>query len=51
MPPAPSLVGSPALDVAPQPVIYAPLVIIVLLAVLVAVALVIVLRYLRNRRQ
>ena len=51
MPPAPPLVGYPALDVAPQPLIYAPLLIIVLLAVLVAVGLVIVLRYLRNRRR
>jgi hypothetical protein len=38
------------LDIAPQPFIYAPLVIIVLLAVGVAVVLVLVLRNLRNRR-
>jgi hypothetical protein len=55
MPPAPGPVGTVvlgvALDVAPQPLIYAPLVIIVLLAILVAVTLVLVLRNLRNRRR
>jgi hypothetical protein len=51
MPPAPPLVGSPALDVAPAPLVYAPLLIIVLLAIGVAVALLVVLRYLRRRKQ
>jgi hypothetical protein len=56
MPPASGPVGTVALevaplDIAPQPFIYAPLVIIVLLAVGVAVVLVLVLRNLRNRRR
>lgn len=55
MPPAPGPVGTDALgaplDVAPQPLIYAPLAIIVLLAILVAVVLVLVLRSMRNRRR
>jgi uncharacterized integral membrane protein len=44
------MILQPALDVAPQPLDFAPIIVIILLAVIVAALVIIVLRAVRNRR-